>query len=69
MWIILWELLLRQHPFEDVHKDLVRGEVVSGRRPAVPAVMTEDPNLQEYIELMTRCWHQNPAQRPSMREV
>ena len=69
MGIILWELLFRTHPFSDVPLECVRGQVISGLRPALPAAVAGDPNLREYIELMTRSWHQNPAMRPSMREV
>ncbi|MDP2438257.1 MAG: protein kinase, partial [archaeon] len=69
MGIVLWELLLRQYPFQGISIPRIATEVIAGRRPAVPAAMAKDPNLREYSALMMRCWHQKPARRPSMREV
>ncbi|CAJ2675812.1 unnamed protein product [Trifolium pratense] len=63
--IILWELLTRKLPYEDlsplqaaigvVHKDL---------RPEIPR--DTHPKL---VELIHRCWHKDPCLRPDFSEI
>ncbi|MDP1602858.1 MAG: protein kinase, partial [Legionella sp.] len=69
MGIMMWELLVRAHPFEEVNMSILRGYVIAGNRPAFPDTLRNDPDLTSYIQLAERCWHQDPEQRPSMRQV
>ncbi|XP_033208032.1 mitogen-activated protein kinase kinase kinase 7-like [Belonocnema kinseyi] len=64
--IILWEVLSRQKPFDDVGGSAYRimWAVHIGLRPAL---LETCPKPIE--QLMTRCWKKIPEERPSMAEV
>ncbi|XP_071956526.1 mitogen-activated protein kinase kinase kinase 7-like isoform X2 [Antedon mediterranea] len=64
--IILWEVITRRKPFSEIGGPAFRimWAVHQGKRP--PLIR----NLPKPIEkLMTRCWSNEPTQRPSMSEV
>lgn len=62
--IIIWELLARRQPFEELSASAVGPAVVSGRRPDI------DKNWNgELVELMMECWDQTPKSRPSVVEI
>lgn len=64
--IIFWEVITRRKPFDEIGGPAFRimWAVHNGTRP--PLIR----NLPKPLEiLMTRCWHGNPAERPSMAEV
>ncbi|KAH8963452.1 hypothetical protein BDL97_04G011400 [Sphagnum fallax] len=61
--MVLYELLTGKYPFQGHHLsdyDLV----ISGHRPDIP----DDVN-PEMRDLLLRCWHQDPHQRPSWTEI
>jgi len=58
--IVLWELLTRQQPYEQMEAFAVPLAVLKGTRPPVP---TWAPPI--YGQLMSECWHEDPEQRPS----
>ena len=63
--IILWELLVRDKPFDEF--DIAKSEftfqledaIISGLRPTIPADC-----LPKYRELMEDCWNGDPKKRP-----
>ncbi|XP_049535698.1 mitogen-activated protein kinase kinase kinase 7 [Anopheles darlingi] len=63
--IILWEVIAREQPFKHIDTSFaIMWRVHQGSRP--PLI----ENCPKPIEqLMVRCWSQNPAHRPSMKEV
>ncbi|XP_013397106.1 mitogen-activated protein kinase kinase kinase 7-like isoform X2 [Lingula anatina] len=64
--IILWEVITRQKPFDDIGGPAFRimWAVHNGTRP--PLIK----NCPRPLELlMTKCWAANPVERPSMSEV
>ena len=67
--IIMWELLVRQMPYSlDLEIDhLVKEYILSGGRPKIPPEIFEKEEspkiLEQYIQLMAQCWHQEPASR------
>ncbi|KAM3965805.1 TGF-beta activated kinase 1 [Aphomia sociella] len=63
--IILWEVLSRRKPFEDGGSAYrILWAVHTGQRPNLIE------GCPEPIEqLMTKCWHRVPSERPSMEEV
>ncbi|MDP2436925.1 MAG: protein kinase [archaeon] len=69
MGIILWELLVRAHPFEETSMDTLKWHVLNGGRPLIPDAFASNPEHADYIALMRTCLLQNPGDRPSMREV
>ncbi|XP_066594510.1 mitogen-activated protein kinase kinase kinase 7 isoform X2 [Prorops nasuta] len=64
--VILWEVLSRKKPFDDIGGSTYRimWAVHIGQRPPL---IEDCPKPIE--ELMIRCWHKIPEERPSMDEV
>lgn len=60
--IVLWEMLSGQVPYRGVSDELVRSAVLSGQRPDF--VQIPKDASPKFTQLMTRCWHQKPGQRP-----
>ena len=67
--MLVYELISLHRPFYDV-ADLDKGGYVrlgqlvrSGRRPTLDGVPPE------WQDLIVQCWHQEPAKRPTMRDV
>jgi serine/threonine protein kinase len=61
--MVLYELLTGQIPFQG-HSLNDYDLVISGRRPDIP-----DDVSPEMRDLLLRCWHQDPHQRPSWTEI
>ncbi|KAH8963456.1 hypothetical protein BDL97_04G011800 [Sphagnum fallax] len=61
--MVLYELLTGRIPFEG-HPKSDYDLVISGHRPDIP-----DDVSPEMRELLLRCWHQDPHQRPSWTEI
>jgi hypothetical protein len=64
--IVLWEILTRQEPFpHHTNFEKFRHAVCNlHERPPIPAEC--EPTLRDLIQ---RCWHPNPASRPSFQEI
>ncbi|XP_076235317.1 mitogen-activated protein kinase kinase kinase 7 [Calliopsis andreniformis] len=64
--VILWEILSRKKPFDEIGGSAYRimWAVHVGQRP--PLI---DGCPKPIEDLMTRCWHKCPEERPSMDEV
>lgn len=63
--VVLWELASRQFPFENAaNAALIPMWVAQGHRPEIP-----DDTPDWYGDLLTQCWRQNAAERPSMTVV
>jgi serine/threonine protein kinase len=73
--IIMWEFMTWQVPWHECGPWQVVALVTEGaQRPEIPA--PEDlpgckgfPGLDEYVELMKRCWHQVPEERPTFAQA
>ncbi|XP_062599790.1 uncharacterized protein LOC134261368 isoform X2 [Saccostrea cucullata] len=61
--ICVWEMLTGAVPYGNARDDLIRSAVLSGQRPDFSLIPTGCPPF--LTNLMTRCWHQKPVQRPS----
>ncbi|KAK7283439.1 hypothetical protein RIF29_12955 [Crotalaria pallida] len=63
--IVLWELLTRKLPYEHLSPlQAAVGVVQKGLRPEIPE--HTHPML---VELLHRCWHQDPSLRPNFSEI
>ena len=64
--VILWEILSRRKPFDEIGGSAYRimWAVHVGQRP--PLIEGCPKPIED---LMTRCWHKSPEERPSMDEV
>ncbi|MED6106355.1 hypothetical protein PIB30_004130 [Stylosanthes scabra] len=63
--IVLWELLTGKLPYEHLSPlQAAVGVVQKGLRPKIPR--HTHPML---VELLNRCWHQDPSSRPNFSEI
>ena len=63
--IILWEVLTRLEPYEDKEPMQIVLEVVNNQlRPYTPPELLASP----LVPLMTDCWSEQPASRPSFQQ-
>ncbi len=74
--VVMWELMTWQLPWSSSNPWGIVSVISSGGRLAIPEASDlpgEDsgtwPQLQRYIELMERCWAQDPESRPTFEEV
>jgi hypothetical protein len=59
--MLLWETLHVAVPFAESQGAKAFFLNHSGRRPPIQLM----PPLDQYVELIQRCWHQSPEMRPS----
>ena len=63
--IIMWEISSGEKPFHDIQHDAQLAlQICQGRRPKI----TED-TPPFYQDLMQKCWHSDPTQRPTAQEI
>src|SRR5947209_1064866 len=63
--IIMWEINAQEKPFlEIVHDKQLALRIFHGLRPNI----TED-TPQCYRDLMQKCWHSDPTQRPTANKI
>ena len=78
----VFEIFTGFKPYEDmiekgiIAKELIKAVTEDNLRPTVPPANPDGTmgrlNLQvpsEFLDLMTECWHKNPARRPSIKEI
>uniref|UniRef100_A0A8C7XNS4 non-specific serine/threonine protein kinase n=1 Tax=Oryzias sinensis TaxID=183150 RepID=A0A8C7XNS4_9TELE len=66
--IIMWEVLSRQIPFEEVTNPMqIMFSVLRGKRPdiSLDSLSADIPSRETLISLMTSGWNANPDDRPS----
>ncbi len=64
--IILWELATRKPPYYGIDGQVVSQRVVKeGLRPKISEKEAPGP----FLELMKRCWHEDPDKRPSFGDI
>ncbi|KAL3157894.1 hypothetical protein ABBQ32_012304 [Trebouxia sp. C0010 RCD-2024] len=71
--MLIYELLLRKEPYQDEDQaelwlTLAGKRLLAVRRPPFEARDVQDfpPSL---VQLMQRCWHQNPTERPTFNDI
>jgi len=63
--MIMWEISSHEKPFlEFVHDKLLALRIFRGLRPTIT-----DDTPPFYRDLMQKCWHSDPTQRPTAREI
>ncbi|XP_065834398.1 uncharacterized protein [Oscarella lobularis] len=70
--IVLWEIITRKLPYQDIQSEYkymcdLMDSIISGLRPTLsPSVLSQScPN--DYVELMTACWDEEPNERPPFK--
>jgi len=65
--MVMFEVVCREMPFEDLSPTRVALQVANGGRPDMDAV---PPDTQpELVHLMIRCWAQDPEDRPDFEAI
>jgi serine/threonine protein kinase len=73
--VVLWEVATWQLPWQGHNAMTIGMKVVQGERPTMPPRLPGEsggadfPGLARYVALMQRCWAQQPADRPGVKEV
>ncbi|XP_072282257.1 ankyrin repeat and protein kinase domain-containing protein 1 [Pyxicephalus adspersus] len=68
--IVIWELLTQKKPFAGNSMMTVIVKVAAGQRPQIEDISEDGPvECQQMIDLMQRCWNQNPNKRPSFPDI
>ncbi|XP_044138212.1 ankyrin repeat and protein kinase domain-containing protein 1 [Bufo gargarizans] len=68
--IVMWELLTQKKPFIGNSMMTVIIKVAAGHRPPLEDISENRPvECQQMIDLMKRCWNQDPSKRPSFSDV
>jgi tRNA A-37 threonylcarbamoyl transferase component Bud32 len=62
--IVMWEVLTRSKPYQDVNTVTVAVNVINGQRPTIPAGADK-----AYCALMRKCWAESPQKRPAIDDV
>jgi len=66
---MLPQVFTGRHPFGKLIVPIITSKIVGSRRPARPQEAQELGLTDSVWGMAVRCWHQDPAQRPTMTEV
>jgi hypothetical protein len=64
--VILWEIATRRRPWKGIKREVIISAILSGQRAEV---LPEDNWNVEFTNLVDRCWHKNPANRPEFKVI
>ncbi|CAI5795362.1 repeat and kinase domain-containing 1 [Podarcis lilfordi] len=68
--IVIWEILTQKKPYSGVKTMAVIVTVATGQRPSMEPIRDDWPaECQQMVDLMKRCWDQEPQRRPSFTDV
>ncbi|KAH3745216.1 proto-oncogene serine/threonine-protein kinase mos [Pelomyxa schiedti] len=65
--MIIYEVISRCIPFNELNTDQIHAEIAHGNRPDLQCLRkkTKQP-LPRLLDLIERCWNQDPGERPSI---
>ncbi|OWK55667.1 Ankyrin repeat and protein kinase domain-containing protein 1 [Lonchura striata] len=64
--IVIWEVLMQKKPYTGANMMAIIVKVAAGKRPGLELVRDDWPGeCHQMVDLMKRCWDQDPKQRPS----
>eukprot|EP01006_Ploeotia_vitrea_P011275 TRINITY_DN30007_c0_g1_i1.p2 TRINITY_DN30007_c0_g1~~TRINITY_DN30007_c0_g1_i1.p2 ORF type:complete len:302 (-),score=8.27 TRINITY_DN30007_c0_g1_i1:1123-2028(-) len=66
--IVFNEILTNEIPFTQLDVGEVRRRIIDGERPALPSLHGGSRPTRT-VQLITKCWHQKPEQRPTFSYV
>ncbi|XP_009809236.1 ankyrin repeat and protein kinase domain-containing protein 1 [Gavia stellata] len=68
--IVIWEVLMQKKPYAGANMMAIIVKVAAGKRPCLEPVRDDWPGeCQQMVDLMKRCWDQDPKQRPSFTDI
>lgn len=64
--MLMFEVLTVELPFKEIPKDQIANAIISNpdKRPEIPDTIPE-----ETAKLMQKCWHMDPAKRPTTKDL
>ncbi|XP_067303782.1 receptor-interacting serine/threonine-protein kinase 3 [Pseudorasbora parva] len=64
--VLLWSIITGKEPYGGAVSSLVRFRIPQGDRPDLTLIdCSETEGLEGLLELLRRCWHQEPHRRPT----
>ncbi|KAF1453679.1 Ankyrin repeat and protein kinase domain-containing protein 1, partial [Spheniscus demersus] len=68
--IVIWEVLRQKKPYAGANMMAIIVKVAAGKRSCLEPISDDWPGeCQQMVDLMKRCWDQDPKQRPSFRDI
>ncbi|XP_076781208.1 ankyrin repeat and protein kinase domain-containing protein 1 isoform X2 [Arvicanthis niloticus] len=67
--IVIWEILTQKKPYAGLNMMTIIIRVAAGMRPSLQEVSAEWPEAHQMVDLMKRCWDQDPKKRPCFLNV
>ncbi|NXW90059.1 ANKK1 protein, partial [Alopecoenas beccarii] len=68
--IVIWEVLMQKKPYAGANMMAIIVKVAAGKRPCLEPISEDWPGeCQQMVDLMKRCWDQDPRQRPSFTDI
>uniref|UniRef100_A0A2R8ZUZ0 Ankyrin repeat and kinase domain containing 1 n=1 Tax=Pan paniscus TaxID=9597 RepID=A0A2R8ZUZ0_PANPA len=68
--IVIWELLTQKKPYSGFNMMMIIIQVAAGMRPSLQPVSDQWPSeAQQMVDLMKRCWDQDPKKRPCFLDI
>ncbi|XP_062995092.1 ankyrin repeat and protein kinase domain-containing protein 1 [Elgaria multicarinata webbii] len=68
--IVVWEILTQKKPYSGARTMAVIISAATGKRPSLEPVCDDWPGeCQQMVDLMKRCWDQEPQRRPGFTDV
>ncbi|NXP23077.1 ANKK1 protein, partial [Scytalopus superciliaris] len=68
--IVIWEVLMQKKPYAGANMMAIIVKVAAGKRPGLELITDDWPGeCQQMVDLMKRCWDQDPKQRPSFSDI
>nr|XP_033774349.1 ankyrin repeat and protein kinase domain-containing protein 1 isoform X2 [Geotrypetes seraphini] len=68
--IVIWEILTQKKPYSSASMMSIIIKVAAGNRPLLDVISEERPTeCHQMIDLMQRCWSQDPKKRPRFQDI
>uniref|UniRef100_A0A674I7A2 Ankyrin repeat and kinase domain containing 1 n=1 Tax=Terrapene triunguis TaxID=2587831 RepID=A0A674I7A2_9SAUR len=68
--IVIWEVLMQKKPYSGANMMAIIVGISAGRRPCLESICDEWPGeCQQMVDLMKRCWDQDPKKRPRFTDI
>ncbi|TFK01939.1 Ankyrin repeat and protein kinase domain-containing protein 1 [Platysternon megacephalum] len=68
--IVIWEVLMQKKPYSGANMMAIIVGISAGRRPCLESIRDEWPGeCQQMVDLMKRCWDQDPKKRPRFTDI
>ena len=67
--MVMFEVISRTTPFAGASSVALAQIVICGQRPTLPTQRVNYSCEREYVQLMEKCWNQDPELRPDFKQI